>query len=436
MFTRPARLRHGRVVLLLLAAMLLTVAAATSAAPAALTIADYNFNDLTRGQILTSYTVNGITMLIDVSGSTTDTATIFDTSVPFPGNAPNPNDFGDPDLGSPNEACVPPGPGESAETPNLAAPGQVGANCTAVGKALIIAENTTDALDNSTMDFDDYLSGSGPADGLIDWPDDESDGGVITLTFEEQSNPGTPIPVTINFLELLDIEPDEASGGLTITFYDDAACTNQIDQQPATGFGDNTFEQFEYNITGVQCVEILFPASGAIPRIVATAGEEELAGLGDYVWFDANGNGIQDDGAANGVNGVTVNLLDDQGNVIDTTVTADDTNGNPGFYSFLDLPPGTYEVEFVLPNGYTGYTTPFNSANTSNDSNADQTTGRSGPVTLAAGQLNPTLDAGLVDDPLAVSLAGLGAGPGTAPLSALAALLLLAVGSAALLRRR
>lgn len=426
------RTRYGRVAVLLLAAVLFTLAAVAAAAPAVLTIADFNFNDLTRGQIVTSYTVNGITMFINVSGSNTDTATIFDTSVPFPSNAPNPNDFGDPDLGSPNNQCVPPGPGESAG--NLAGPGLPGANCTAVGKALIIAENTTDDLDNSTMDFDDYLSGSGPGDGLIDWPDDEADGGVITLTFEEQSNPGTPIPVTINFFELLDIEASEAAG-LAVDFFSTSDCSGApFAEETATGYGDNTFEQFQFDVSGVQCVTITFPASGAIPRIVVSTGDE-FAALGDYVWFDENENGIQDEPAENGVNGVTVNLLDDQGNVIDTTVTANDTNGNPGYYIFNGLTPGvTYQVEFLLPSGYTGFTTP-NSGTDSQDSDADQTTGRTQQVTLASGEANPTLDAGLVDEVTAVTLAGLDAGSGTVPPAALAALILLALGSAALLRR-
>ena len=53
------------------------------------------------------------------------------------------------------------------------------------------------------------------------------------------------------------------------------------------------------------------------------AGYYQTASLGDYVWLDTNGNGIQDDGDT-GINGVTVNLYDCAGNPLASTTTADD----------------------------------------------------------------------------------------------------------------
>ncbi len=47
------------------------------------------------------------------------------------------------------------------------------------------------------------------------------------------------------------------------------------------------------------------------------AGIYQPSSLGDYVWEDLNANGIQDDGDT-GVEGVTVNLKDEAGNVIET----------------------------------------------------------------------------------------------------------------------
>jgi hypothetical protein len=70
--------------------------------------------------------------------------------------------------------------------------------------------------------------------------------------------------------------------------------------------------------------------------------------LGDIVWYDLNGNGIQETGEV-GLNGVTVELLDGNGNVVNTAVTS----GNGG-YSFAGLFPGTYSVRIVistLPGG-------------------------------------------------------------------------------------
>jgi uncharacterized repeat protein (TIGR01451 family) len=81
------------------------------------------------------------------------------------------------------------------------------------------------------------------------------------------------------------------------------------------------------------------------------AGQDDNEGLiGDYVWFDDNRDGVQDDDEP-GVEGVVVELLDDMGNVIATT----ETNEN-GYYYFGDLPlDESYQVviadENFDPNG-------------------------------------------------------------------------------------
>ena len=113
-----------------------------------------------------------------------------------------------------------------------------------------------------------------------------------------------------------------------------------------------------------------------------------FAALGDFVWLDTNFNGIQDAGEI-GVANVTVRLLDGNGNELATTTT--DANG---LYSFTNLAPGTYRVDFVPPTGYT--ISPANQGtNDAIDSDASATTGETANVTLAAGEVNNTLDAGL-----------------------------------------
>ena len=74
---------------------------------------------------------------------------------------------------------------------------------------------------------------------------------------------------------------------------------------------------------------------------------EQLATVGDRVWFDIDGDGVQDAGEG-GVPNVTVNLTDCSGNVLATDVT--DGNGN---YLFDGLAAGTYCVvidETTLPD--------------------------------------------------------------------------------------
>ena len=118
------------------------------------------------------------------------------------------------------------------------------------------------------------------------------------------------------------------------------------------------------------------------------SGAGSTASLGDYVWVDTNGNGIQD-GTEAGLVGVTVNLMDSTGTtVLDTKVT-----DGSGQYAFTNLAAGTYSVQFVGPNGYV-----FTSANQTGDaadSDADTGTGLTGPITLTAGEVNGTVDAGV-----------------------------------------
>ncbi len=107
------------------------------------------------------------------------------------------------------------------------------------------------------------------------------------------------------------------------------------------------------------------------------------ASVGDRVWVDTNGDGIQDGGEA-GLSGVTVTLM--QGvSTIGTTTT--DGSGN---YLFSNLTPGTYTVVFTQPPGYSLSPTNAAGSTTANDSN-----GLSSTVTLAAGQTDLTYDLGV-----------------------------------------
>jgi len=72
----------------------------------------------------------------------------------------------------------------------------------------------------------------------------------------------------------------------------------------------------------------------------------EPVGISGYVFADDNQNCNYDSGEAP-IAGVTIWLLDSQGNQITSTTT----NAN-GYYEFLNLKPGTYSIQEIQPNGY------------------------------------------------------------------------------------
>ncbi len=124
--------------------------------------------------------------------------------------------------------------------------------------------------------------------------------------------------------------------------------------------------------------------------------------IGDRVWDDADGDGIQDAGEA-GISGVTVRLYRElvsgssplDGMLLAGTLIANTTTDSAGEYVFTNLTPGTYTVGFVRPSGYV-YSMPDQGSDASIDSNADPFTGESAPVSVVGGETNRTLDAALI----------------------------------------
>jgi hypothetical protein len=136
-------------------------------------------------------------------------------------------------------------------------------------------------------------------------------------------------------------------------------------------------------------------------NIVTVELDCSLPNIGDTVFFDENGNGIQDNSEP-GVAGVMVKLLDagldgifgtGDENIVSTVTT--DSNGE---FLFVDVNPGTYIIEFMsnsLPDGYTFTTQDVGDDAT--DSDADSN-GQTDPFTVAFGDEDDlTFDAGLVE---------------------------------------
>ncbi len=76
-------------------------------------------------------------------------------------------------------------------------------------------------------------------------------------------------------------------------------------------------------------------------------GETLPASVSGYVYYDADNNGLFGS-TESGISGVTVTLLDAQGNSTGKTAVTDEN----GYYKFENLSPGTYAVSETQPAGY------------------------------------------------------------------------------------
>lgn len=99
------------------------------------------------------------------------------------------------------------------------------------------------------------------------------------------------------------------------------------------------------------------PNGDSKSTVVLAAGQEKLdqdfgyqpeGKIGDTVWYDINGDGVQDPGEP-GIPGIQVKLeadYDKDGTIDETLTKTTDANGN---YLFENLPPGNYTVTVVNP---------------------------------------------------------------------------------------
>ena len=134
---------------------------------------------------------------------------------------------------------------------------------------------------------------------------------------------------------------------------------------------------------------LTLPSSGGITGVNAgiATGTGPLASISGEVWLDSNNNGTLDSGEP-GLQSITVNLLNSNGTVVDSTST--DANGD---YSFIGLTPNTpYTVQFVAPNGYVFSPQNVGSPSISSSAGAN---GSTAPIILTPGQNDSTVNAGL-----------------------------------------
>ena len=184
----------------------------------------------------------------------------------------------------------------------------------------------------------------------------------------------------------------------------DGTDVNLSDYKQTYGYGSSTkrSEAGKGKLVTPTAIELTAAAPNATKIDFAFV---KPASVGNFVWFDANKDGIQDADEV-GVAGVTVTLTDAVGNPVI------DLDGNPvkpvttdanGKYEFTNLMPNVerivanpgeqnYKVTFTPPAGYSA-TKSYAAADGEKDSN-----GAESDVTLTEGQNDETVDFGLVAD--------------------------------------
>ncbi len=151
------------------------------------------------------------------------------------------------------------------------------------------------------------------------------------------------------------------------------------------------------NLTDLQTDNLDFQFGGSMVGV--NGGFFYYAAVGNFIWFDTNEDGIQDNDEE-GANNFVIRLWNEAGEPLGIqTSSINPLSDEPGFYFFDNLPPGNYYISTTINFG-TSFTQP-NQGNESLDSNID---GSNGPgtselFTLTSGEQKNDIDIGLLTTP-------------------------------------
>ncbi|MDZ4808163.1 MAG: SdrD B-like domain-containing protein [Bacteroidota bacterium] len=281
----------------------------------------------------------------------------------------------------------------------------VAGNTATAGTSYTGLFSLTQGEDNLTLDLGIVPPANTNSLGGDVWVDKNNDGvqspseppmkGVMVTLY---NSAGTPIATTVtdeNGKYLFTGLPD---GSYSVGFSNLPAgynFTTQSATNDATGSDANV-------TTGRTTTVVLGPGNRNDTSLDAGLVTAKSA-IGNYVWFDANGDGVQDANES-GISGVTVTLtrpgfgLDGiAGNADDALPVATAITDAAGTYLFSNLTPGDYQVGFTtIPNNlvFTKQNTPGDNQNNTN-SDANPATGLTALITLSAGESDFTIDAGV-----------------------------------------
>ncbi len=130
-------------------------------------------------------------------------------------------------------------------------------------------------------------------------------------------------------------------------------------------------------------------------RVCVTVDNSGCGCIGNFVWMDNNGNGLQDSGEP-GINGCTITLFDASNNQIGLPhISTFNMASQPGYYQFCGLTAGSYYLVVTPPAGL--MLTVQNNSNNALNSDINPVTFKSAIFQFNC-QDNNDLDIGLVKD--------------------------------------
>lgn len=320
-------------------------------APCTGTIGDYVWFDANRNGIQdsTEQGINDVEVVLRGAGGT---ETRFTTVTGGPGNKPGYYQFSGLCLGNyVVDVDLDTVPADDEPT-KIGAPGSTVDN-DSNDPAGTPVNLPTDTSSNQTIDFGfraictgtigDYVWLDSNRNGIQDADETGLDGvkvvlldsqGVITSTTTYTGGPGNKagyyqFPGLCGGTYTVKVDPLTVPAGLEPTDI-------EVTAPPATPATDSN---------DPDGTDVTLPANNSSNQTIDFGYQSPCTGeVGDYVWLDTNGDGIQNDGAT-GIDGVQVFLKDSQGNVIRTTTTGTGgPNNTAGYYSFGGLCMGSYAV--------------------------------------------------------------------------------------------
>lgn len=134
-------------------------------------------------------------------------------------------------------------------------------------------------------------------------------------------------------------------------------------------------------LTSIGTYQFIYTLNGCVDTVAVETKNCAKGSLGDFVWKDANNNGIQDEITPNagGVAGIQVELYKNG------TFFAKDTTDATGHYLFSNLDAGTYKIKVLsasLPVGYEISGVKDAPSDDAKDSDVDKATGFSGDYVI------------------------------------------------------